>query len=932
MRLDELNVINVDAIEKYANGLVAHIKFEPAKKWFFNSLRKLLINDEKFNARIAQVSPTAPDWLKQKYKENVPLYRFAPSNDLTQRLDHIVDWLNSVTDVSQEKVEPTQRKSQARQQLVNYAGKILGSLNQIDLKTLISPKQEKAKHHVDDWFDMLNKFVDTPSADADHNVPEEEKTNVVVDYQNKGGWVQLKSQQALEQEGKAMGHCVSSYYGTVKSGATKIFSLRDEENQPHVTMEVRDDTIYQVKGKKNAPPVAKYVPYVKDFLNKLGLPPNQSRYGAHDIEAMGLKYSQETKKYGSVKEVYKTVFTSKNGFEFLLSDDNDRPKYLLWKKDGVYATLSQSYSDSFSLRPQGELEPEAKKEVFAAAVEYLNAHHQKFTLDHAEDFGYVKISKEDPKYYSINEIEPLEKFSGGIEVFKIYDDRSYDYIFAQANDPLKTPILRLNEDGSIHRNTIREEFKEQNPDFDFNKFVSELIVFLNKHVKETSSNSANSLLNDFDIVHDKEKFEKYINAAKVQKQFIDGTKIFLLNGTARLYDKTGTQIIAKWRERTYGGSDSVLGDIEIEDDTFRKYTKEFVEYLNSKKLSPADSHRRYNSVKEKLGQYGITYRGGIWKTAKQKGVDKEVFSGWSIEKIGPKLANILTSDGKRIGSLEFEKGVGVSQVKAFDQPEKLCEFLEEYSRRNPKLQFASDAAGPKLSQYGYTIKDHQFMKIDEAYPTESILKFEGMEWIKTAQVDKEDTPDSYKYGLKDKDGKYVIAVNYSDKTVDNIKIIDNRTEDEEADDNGHDKNKILRYDAVNMAPYVEAFIQLVEKEKLQVKSKILTAGGMQLKGGKIQSVEENPKLKGFVNGEINYDNGAKWKRDRGGNEWELYIPMKRKGREDEEEEKNVEILSCRLDDNGISNVNIDDSIRKNPKVYRPYLNDMLDIIEELNEG
>ena len=158
--------------------------------------------------------------------------------------------------------------------------------------------------------------------------------------------------QGLNAEGKAMGHCVGGYCDDVQAG-TKIYSLRDKNNQPHVTIEAnpqsefanldrvddvaetaadladkhggpgtfqkyldenyggdsdgyyrdhrsdygkytegedahelgvnmlerispeaaqaytsapRAQTIQQIKGKQNAAPVAKYLPYVQDFV------------------------------------------------------------------------------------------------------------------------------------------------------------------------------------------------------------------------------------------------------------------------------------------------------------------------------------------------------------------------------------------------------------------------------------------------------------------------------------------------------------------------------------------------------------------------------------------------------------------------------------------------------------------------------------------
>lgn len=124
-------------------------------------------------------------------------------------------------------------------------------------------------------------------------------------------------QDALKYEGNQMGHCVGGYCPSVQSGESRIFSLRDAKGQPHVTIETAPDEldprfvddsgireqlakqfgpdeegtqawneaynalaaqqmsksparVVQIKGKQNAAPVAKYLPYVQDFVKSQG--------------------------------------------------------------------------------------------------------------------------------------------------------------------------------------------------------------------------------------------------------------------------------------------------------------------------------------------------------------------------------------------------------------------------------------------------------------------------------------------------------------------------------------------------------------------------------------------------------------------------------------------------------------------------------------
>lgn len=65
--------------------------------------------------------------------------------------------------------------------------------------------------------------------------------------QSKDGlaWYFLETEEAYKNEGDAMGHCVGGYHGR----ASQIFSLRDKENWPHLTVEVDKGRIIQQQAR-----------------------------------------------------------------------------------------------------------------------------------------------------------------------------------------------------------------------------------------------------------------------------------------------------------------------------------------------------------------------------------------------------------------------------------------------------------------------------------------------------------------------------------------------------------------------------------------------------------------------------------------------------------------------------------------------------------
>ena len=104
---------------------------------------------------------------------------------------------------------------------------------------------------------------------------------VVFDFGD--GWtVQELPPEALEAEGKVMQHCVGTYCEQVRAGETVIYSLRDPQGQPHVTMEVAPDVpglaesmsqfgyptgrFQQIYGKQNEPPKDEYAARVRAFI------------------------------------------------------------------------------------------------------------------------------------------------------------------------------------------------------------------------------------------------------------------------------------------------------------------------------------------------------------------------------------------------------------------------------------------------------------------------------------------------------------------------------------------------------------------------------------------------------------------------------------------------------------------------------------------
>jgi len=83
--------------------------------------------------------------------------------------------------------------------------------------------------------------------------------------------VELCNGAQLLEEGRAMNHCVFSYVGSCKSGACRIFSLRDiTTKSTALTIEVRGNVIVQIRGKGNRSMTSDEKKVVSDWASFAG--------------------------------------------------------------------------------------------------------------------------------------------------------------------------------------------------------------------------------------------------------------------------------------------------------------------------------------------------------------------------------------------------------------------------------------------------------------------------------------------------------------------------------------------------------------------------------------------------------------------------------------------------------------------------------------
>jgi len=193
-------------------------------------------------------------------------------------------------------------------------------LDDVELKKIYKQPYEIVTRKVDEW----DEFLINQKALKDSQLAENVDYKTILPFQDGYKFIQLVSKKAYDVEGNQMGHCAASY---ADRKSTTLFSLKDPKGISHVTIEYieyntkwnkKGDGIVQIKGKENAAPVKKYIPYIKAFIEKTGYPVLRDGSNIGMIEYSGYFYFKDSrqwlkvyndiiipKQYADINEIFK---------------------------------------------------------------------------------------------------------------------------------------------------------------------------------------------------------------------------------------------------------------------------------------------------------------------------------------------------------------------------------------------------------------------------------------------------------------------------------------------------------------------------------------------------------------------------------------------------------------------------------------------------
>ncbi len=257
-----VNLINPKTVSAYLYKFTEGYE-EPDLLWEYLSLaiEKPLRKDDRFMQRVDHLPQNAPDWLVEKWGE-CAFHRFVPNETLYQKITHIKDWIVACLRRGEPWLEAVDSKKRPLKLLK------LGSLEQ----AIREAEKDRAFQH-----QKNQNEVDMSAAFAD----EIDNRDIVVVKAFDDGYrmVQILSSSAAMRESSAMQNCLGDgayddcFRGGVGRSNRVIYSLRDANNNPHVTMEVYTGTgfVSQCVGKQNKPPAEEYISKLCIFIAEFEL-------------------------------------------------------------------------------------------------------------------------------------------------------------------------------------------------------------------------------------------------------------------------------------------------------------------------------------------------------------------------------------------------------------------------------------------------------------------------------------------------------------------------------------------------------------------------------------------------------------------------------------------------------------------------------------
>lgn len=193
---------------------------EKARAWLMGVGRKSVIRKGEATLYAPARDESPPEWAKLALARGRSLLRLSLPRSEENELGAICDWLKSED------------------------GPALDS----DWTRISRPQAREAEAR---WIKELGKRSARAKSQADDAAGTSLFAKIPGEAWAGWRWVKVNSPEALNREGELMSHCVGSYADEVADGEIAIYSLRDPQNKPKLTVEAAQARLQQLKAFAN---------------------------------------------------------------------------------------------------------------------------------------------------------------------------------------------------------------------------------------------------------------------------------------------------------------------------------------------------------------------------------------------------------------------------------------------------------------------------------------------------------------------------------------------------------------------------------------------------------------------------------------------------------------------------------------------------------
>jgi len=151
----------------------------------------------------------------------------------------------------------------------------------------VADKIDITSYSLDQVIEMAKEWMEDAQAKAEGRYLPTKKENIEMVFPNGYTMQRITDKQDVSTEGKKMEHCVGNYCKEVATNYIQVYSLRDENNNPLVTIGIDNNGIMnQCKGIRDSNPVPEYGSYINTWLKKH---PEIKYYSDNYAEELNLK-------------------------------------------------------------------------------------------------------------------------------------------------------------------------------------------------------------------------------------------------------------------------------------------------------------------------------------------------------------------------------------------------------------------------------------------------------------------------------------------------------------------------------------------------------------------------------------------------------------------------------------------------------------------